>query len=160
MSTRVRILACGAIDRGDDGAALLAVRRLPAAVRRAARIEEVGQLSAEHLLEPAGWRTVVVDCVRGIPAGSILELPLDELPALEVGLPLTSTHAMSPGGAVQLATALGAIGPDDRFLGIGGESFVVGASPSPAVTGRLGELVERLVALTLAAPLPETVPCA
>ncbi len=149
MNAEVRILACGAIDRGDDGAALLAVRRLPAATRRSASIEEIGQLGAEHLLDPAGRRTVVVDCVRGIPAGSILELPLAELPALEAALPVTSSHALSPGGAVGLAAALGAIGAQDRFLGIGGESFVAGDPPSAAVADHLGELVERLIRLTV-----------
>ncbi len=160
MSASVRILACGAIDRGDDAAALLAVRRLPAAARRAACVEEIGQLSAEHLLGSPGSRTVVVDCVRGVPAGSILELPLAELPALEASLPVTSTHALSVGGAVGLAAALGGIGPQDWFLGIGGESFAVGGSPSAAVASHLEELVKRLVALTLEAPAPETEPCA
>jgi hydrogenase maturation protease len=159
MSASVRILACGAIDRGDDGAALLAVRRLPATARRAACVEEIGQLSAEHLLGSPGSRTVVVDCVRGVPAGSIVELPLGELPALEASLRVTSTHALSAGGAVGLAAALGGIGSQDRFLGIGGESFVVGGSPSPAVADQLGALVERLVALALEPPLPEARPC-
>ena len=159
MSATVRILACGAIDRGDDAAALLAVRRLPVATRRAARIEEVGQLSAEHLLGPAGDRTVVVDCVHGIPPGSILELPLAELPAVEASFPVTSTHGLSPGGAVGLAAALGTIGPRDRFLGIGGESFGAGDRPSPAVADHLGELVARLIRLAQGAAEVDE-PCA
>ena len=160
MSVMVRVLACGAIDRGDDGAALLAVCRLPAGVRQAACVEEVGQLSAEHLLGSPGLRTVVVDCVRGVPAGTLLELPLAELPALEASLRVSSTHALSPGGAVGLAAALGAIGPHDRFLGIGGASFAVGDALSTAVASHLGELVERLAALTREVPTLEPVPCA
>ena len=160
MSVAVRILACGAIDRGDDGAALLAVRRLPVAARRVACVEEVGQLSAEHLLGSPGSRSVVVDCVRGVPAGLILELPLAELPALEASLRVSSTHALSAGEAVGLAAALGAVGPRDRFLGIGGTSFAVGGPLSKAVASHLGELVERLAALTLEVPMPEAAPCA
>ena len=149
MSGLVRILACGSIDRGDDAAALLAVRRLPAAARRRAVVEEIGQLGAEHLLSEPGCRTVVVDCIHGVPGGRIVEVPLAELPGLDAAPGAASTHSLSPGRAVALASQLGAVGPLDRFLGIGGESFVAGAAPSPAVTRHLPDLVARLVALTV-----------
>lgn len=145
MTPSVRVLACGAIDRGDDGAALRAVRALSLVVRREARIEEVGYLSPELLLgDPPTMRRVVLDCVAGLPGGEILDLPLADLPALESELGTTSTHALSPGAAVALAAMLGAVRPTDRFLGIGGESFAVGDDLSPRVVAQLGTLVERL----------------
>jgi hydrogenase maturation protease len=156
MTMLVRVLACGAIDRGDDGAALLAVRALPGPARRGTQIEEVGQLSAELLIgDPLGTRHLVVDCVAGLPAGEIVDLPLAELPELEARVGATSTHALAPGAAVALAALLGAIRPEDRFLGIGGTCFEMGAGLSPAVAGRLDDLVA-----CLADRIEEPIPCA
>ena len=145
MSPSVRVLACGAIDRGDDGAAVRAVRALSQLVRREASIEEVGYLSPELLIgDPPATRRLVLDCVAGLPCGEIIDLPLADLPALEAQMGTTSTHALAPGAAVALAALLGAVRPTDRFLGIGGASFAVGDDLSPAVLARFGALVERL----------------
>jgi hydrogenase maturation protease len=145
MTPSVRVLACGAIDRGDDGAALRAVRALTQVVRREASIEEVGYLSPELLIgDPPTTRRLVLDCVAGLPCGEILDLPLADLPALEAQMGTTSSHALAPGAAVALAALLGAVRPSDRFLGIGGASFAVGGELSPAVAAQLGVLVERL----------------
>lgn len=144
----VRVLACGAIDRGDDGAALHALRRVPASARRRWRIEEVGQLSAEQLIgDPSEMRRVVIDCVAGLAPGSITELPLAELPELEAAARATSSHALGPGRAVALAAALGAVRQQDRFIGIGGIKFAEGSDLSPAVERSLDELARRLVAV-------------
>jgi hydrogenase maturation protease len=148
MTPRLRVLACGAIDRGDDGAMLHAVRSLSPAARRDAVIEEVGYLSPELLLGDApGVHRLVLDCVAGLPAGEILDLPLADLPALEAQMGSTSSHALAPGTAVALADLLGAIRPTDRFLGIGGTDFGVGDDLSPAVSARLDALVGRATAL-------------
>jgi hydrogenase maturation protease len=145
MMPPVRVLACGAIDRGDDGAALRAVRALSQTVRREASIEEVGYLSPELLIgDPPNARRLVLDCVAGLPCGEIIDLPLADLPALEAQMGTTSSHALAPGAAVALAALLGAVHPNDRFLGIGGESFAVGDHLSPAVVARFSALVERL----------------
>lgn len=145
MTPSVRVLACGAIDRGDDGAALRAVRALSQLARREVTIEEVGYLSPELLIgDPPTTRRLVVDCVAGLPGGEILDLPLADLPALEAQLGTTSSHALAPGAAVALADLLGAVRPADRFLGIGGESFAIGDGLSPAVVARFRALVERL----------------
>lgn len=147
MTPSIRVLACGAIDRGDDGAALRAVRRLPRAARRGALIDEVGYLSPELLMGDApGMPRLVLDCVAGLPGGEIIDLPLAELPELEARLRTTSTHALAPGTAVALAALLGAIHPTDRFLGIGGERFEMGDGLSPAVSAQLGIFVERTAA--------------
>lgn len=145
MTPSVRVLACGAIDRGDDGAALRAVRALSQVVQREATIEEVGYLSPELLIgDPPNTRRLVLDCVAGLACGEIIDLPLADLPALEVEIGTTSSHALAPGVAVALADLLGAVRPTDRFLGIGGESFAMGDDLSPAVIAQLGALVERL----------------
>jgi hydrogenase maturation protease len=145
MTPMVRVLACGAIDRGDDGAALRAVRALPMRARRGARIEEVGYLSPELLLGDApGTRRLVVDCVVGLPCGEIVDVPLADLPELEARSGATSTHALAPGAAVALAVLLGGVRPDDRFVGIGGASFEMGDDLSPAVSSRFGALVARV----------------
>lgn len=144
----MRVLACGAIDRGDDGAALRALRLVPAVTRRRWQVEEVGQLSAEQLIgDPPDTRRVVIDCVAGLTPGDITELPLAELPKLEAPSKSTSSHALGPGGAVALAAALGAVRQHDRFIGIGGSSFRSGRGLTPAVEGALDEFARRLVAV-------------
>jgi hydrogenase maturation protease len=146
MTPRVRILACGAADGGDDAAALLATSRLPAALRGVAEVEPVGQLSPEQLLGDApGMVRIVVDCVDGLRPGEILDLPLGAVPALEVRLGVASTHALPPGQAVALAAALGAVHPADRFLGLGGVAYELGAPLSPAVAEAMPELRRRIV---------------
>ena len=145
MTPSVRVLACGSIDRGDDGAALRAVRVLSQLVRREASIEEVGYLSPELLMgDPPSVRRLVVDCVAGLPCGEIIDLPLADLPALEAQRGTTSSHALAPGAAVALADLLGCVRPTDRFLGIGGESFAVGDDLSPAVVSQIAAFAERL----------------
>lgn len=152
----VRVLACGAIDRGDDGAALRALLLVPAVTRRRWRVEEVGQLSAEQLMgDPPELRRVVIDCVAGLTPGEITELPLAELPELEAAAEATSSHALGPGRAVALAAALGAVREHDRFIGIGGSSFAAGRDLSPAVEGALDQFARRLVAIA-----QENEPCA
>ena len=156
MTPTIRVLACGAIDRGDDGAAVRAVRSLTKHARQGATIEEVGYLSPELLIgDTPGLPRLVLDCVVGLPGGEIIDLPLAELPALEARLGATSTHALAPGAAVAIASLLGGVRPDDRFLGIGGISFEMGDPLSPAVRVRLGALVERMVTR-----IAEARPCA
>lgn len=145
MTAVARILACGALDRGDDAAGLLAVRELQAAIGWVAEVDEVGQLSAEHLVgDPPDCTRIVVDCVRGIDPGAILDLPLSELPRVEAIGSVTSTHALPIGRAVALAQAVGAVNPQDRFVGIGGAAFDAGGRLSPAVAGGLPELRRHL----------------
>jgi hydrogenase maturation protease len=147
MTPRIRVLACGAIDRGDDGVALRAVRALTKRARQGAQIDEVGYLSPELLIGDAPeTQRLVLDCVAGLPGGEIIDLPLAELPELEARMRTTSTHALAPGAAVALAALLGGVRAADRFLGIGGERFEMGDALSPAVSAQLGALVERMAA--------------
>jgi len=90
---------------------------------------------------------VVIDCVAGLTPGAITELPLAELPELEAASGATSSHALGPGQAVALASAFGAVGQRDWFIGIGGSSFGSGSGLTPAVEGALDEFARRLVAV-------------
>ena len=156
MTASIRILACGAIDRGDEGVAVRAVRALSRSARQGAQIDEVGYLSPELLIGDAPeLPRLVLDCVAGLPGGEIIDLPLAELPALEARMRTTSTHALAPGAAVALAALLGAVRPADRFLGIGGERFEVGDDLSPAVSAQLVALGRRI-----ASCIAEARPCA
>ena len=156
MTASIRILACGAIDRGDEGVAVRAVRALLRSARQGAQIDEVGYLSPELLIGDAPeLPRLVLDCVAGLPGGEIIDLPLAELPALEARMRTTSTHALAPGAAVALAALLGAVRPADRFLGIGGERFEVGDDLSPAVSAQLVALGRRI-----ASCIAEARPCA
>jgi hydrogenase maturation protease len=147
MTGRARVLACGSPDGGDDAAGLSVLRLLPEALCARASIEEVRQLSAEQLLddEPDTVR-LVIDCVAGLEPGRVVELPLAELPALEARLQPGSSHALGVGQAVALADRLGGVRPADRFLGIGGARFDLGAGLSPAVAAGLPELAALLAA--------------
>ena len=156
MTPQIRVLACGAIDRGDDGVALRAVHSLPRSARQAAQIDVLGYLSPEALIGDApGLPRLVLDCLAGLPGGEIIDLPLADLPDLESRMRTTSTHALAPGAAVAIAALLGAVRPGDRFLGIGGERFDVGDDLSPAVCAQLGALVERMTTR-----IEEARPCA
>jgi hydrogenase maturation protease len=145
MTRRVRVLACGSFHGGDDAAALEALKLLPPDVAQRASLEEVLQLSAEQLLgDDAETVRVVVDCVHGTQPGSLVELPLSELPALERSLGVASSHALGVGQAVRLAAALGGVRPADRFLGIGGASYQLGSELSPPVAAGLPQLAGRI----------------
>jgi hydrogenase maturation protease len=145
MTPRVRILACGSFHGGDDAAALEVLKLLPPEVRQRAEVEEVLQLSAEQLLgDEAGTVRLVLDCVHGVEPGTLVDLPLGELPALEAQLGVASTHALSLGQAVGLAAAFGGVHAGDRFLGIGGARYAQGGELSPRVAAGLPELAGRI----------------
>jgi len=147
MSGCCRILACGSLDGGDDAAALQAVGQLRGDLAARARVEEIGQLSAEHLLDdPDDVRRLVIDCVAGVPPGQLVDLPLRDLPDLERRLGIGSSHALSIGQAIALADRLGGVHADDRFIGIGGSTFALGAPASPAVMAGLPAFVARIEA--------------
>ena len=132
MSGHWTILACGDASRGDDGAALVVVDRLAGTGAGDVRIRRVGQLEVDHLIEAlAGGPCVVVDAVRGIHPGHVVELPLGDLASGTSGAVMASTHALPPGETIRLAELLGADLDGGTFIGIGGRSFELGAAMSP-----------------------------
>lgn len=82
----VRLLVCGAADRGDDGAALAAVAHLlpalPDDLRSTISIQRCGQLGPMDLVPPSGRCEaipVVLDTVVGVEPGTVVTLPLSML---------------------------------------------------------------------------------
>jgi hydrogenase maturation protease len=137
MSETCTILVCGDPSRGDDGAALAGVARLPAAVALRVTVRNVGRLEPDELVAAtARGACLVLDAVRGVEPGSVVELPLADLLADEAPTPATS-HAVPFGLVIGLAEALGADLGEATFLGIGGEDFTLGARLSDPVRAGL-----------------------
>jgi hypothetical protein len=95
-TTHVEVLACGGPDRGDDGAALIAVGHLADALPDDVRMRIVGQLDIDDLLAvPPGAGAVVVDTAVGVDPGWIVEIPFSGLVGREAGIRPRSSHALS-----------------------------------------------------------------
>jgi hydrogenase maturation protease len=139
----VWLLVCGERMREDDGAAEAAVELLPDDVRDLVRIEIVGLMSVEALLDvPEGSRLVVADAASGIEPGRVVTLPLAAV-ARDGAVPAT-THVMPPDQVIALATELGGTAPRGVFVGIGGAEFGFGDELSPVVRAALPEYVAAL----------------
>lgn len=137
MTEAWTVLACGDASRGDDGAALAALERLPhrlpASIQlRACGLLEPGELVAALLSGPC----LLLDSVHGVEPGSVVELPLARLLSGDDPIP-ASSHALPMPIIIGLAEALGAPLGRGSFLGIGGASFGLGQPLSPAVEAGL-----------------------
>ena len=162
---RILVLACGEASRGDDAAAFLAAELLRARLADAggdagargldrdggvqgpgARVDvrSVGQLGPDHLLDlGSDDAVVVIDAVRGVPAGSIVRRPLADLAA---GGPAPRSSHMFPLRDVLalVATLRGGL-PAGTFVGLGGAAFELGDGLSPAVRAALPAFVAVIV---------------
>jgi hydrogenase maturation protease len=155
---RVRLLVCGAGDRGDDGAALAAAATLLPTLDEEHRgwleIRRCGQLDVQDLLDlPEGMAGVIVDAAIGIPPGAIITIPFDQLTAAGVATGPRSSHAMPIDQVLTLASTLRDRPLRGTFVGIGGRRFGFGQSLSrvvraamPAYREAIAEEIERLVA--------------
>lgn len=135
MSERVRVVALGNQDRGDDGAALLVANRL----HREAKVILAGRPGPGLLdLLPMEEVCVLLDVTcSGAPAGTFHRIKLKDLqPALLPDLRVSS-HGFGPGEALALARTLGRPLPEGYFLGVEGERFGPEQSLSPDVEKRL-----------------------
>jgi hydrogenase maturation protease len=131
MSDDWTILACGDPARGDDGLADAAVNRLTAASRAHARVRRVRQLEAEDLIDAlAAGPCLIVDAVRGVEPGQVVEFHLRRLLSASSGPVPASSHALPVETAVRLAAALGANVDRGTFIGIGGEAYELGTGLS------------------------------
>jgi len=141
MSGRWTILVCGEPNRADDGAAFAAAERLDG-LPAGTRVRPIGQLDAGELLEASRrGPCVVLDAVRGLPAGTTIDVPLLKLAAAGMS---TSSHAMPLPSSVALAAALGADLEASRFVGIGGLEFGLGHGLSPEVSNGLDEVARTI----------------
>jgi hydrogenase maturation protease len=143
----VEVLVCGAEDRGDDAAGLVAARHLAHRLPSGVRIRAVGQLDILDLLDlPGNAAVVIVDAATGIAPGSIVDLPIDELRRLRTCRP-RSSHALTGPDILGLAALLRREPLAGRIVAIGGAEFGIGAGLSP----RVAEAIPGLVASVLEA---------
>jgi hydrogenase maturation protease len=134
------ILVCGDRARGDDGAAIEAVAHLAPARRYGVRVRVVGQLEPDHLVTALlTGRCIVVDAVRGVPPGRVVEMPLRRILEPDGPQP-ASSHALPVGTVVGLAAALGADIDQGWFVGIGGAEFGLGTGLSETVEAAVGSV--------------------
>ena len=140
--SRVRVIALGNRDAGDDGAALDAVAlatanfELTPAGRPGARLLEL--LSEERA-------TVVVDVTRGAGTpGTVTTWRLDELSTHVGAQAQVSSHGFGPAETLQLAAILGRTLPLGIFVGIEGECFEPGVGLSPSIVRALPNFVAAL----------------
>jgi hydrogenase maturation protease len=141
----VRLLICGAADRGDDGAALTAIARLlptldPATLERL-EVRRCLQLDPLDLIDVAPDQAcLVIDTVVGIVPGSVIAVPLEELCSRGAAGTPRSSHALPIEQVLGIAAAIRGGLPTGTFVGIGGKWFGFGARHSRAVTAGMSEL--------------------
>lgn len=165
----VRLLVCGGADRGDDGAALVAVATLlPILAPELLGVLDVrrcGQLQVDDLVDvPHDMAAIVVDAAVGITPGSVAIVPLDALVARRDGPAPHSSHALPVDQVVAIAAAIRGRLPAGSFVGIGGRRFSFGQVLSrpvraglPAFRTAIEEEIRRLAGRTAAttpAPAP------
>ena len=144
MSATVTILACGDPSRGDDGAAVAALDRLPNEVAGHVVVRRVGMLEPDDLVAAtADGSCLVLDAVRGVEPGAVVELPVADLAALDAPAP-ASSHALPLEVVIGLAEALGARLDAATFLGIGGADFDLGRGLSAPVRAALDAYASRI----------------
>jgi hydrogenase maturation protease len=145
VTARVLVVGVGRLDRGDDAAGRLAVRRLRGRVGAGVDLVEVdGEMTG--LLE--AWQgagvVIVVDAVRGgAPPGTLVRLDATREP-----LPATaadSSHGLGLAEAIGLARTLGRLPRRLIVHGIEGARFEAGAALSPEVAAGLDALAEQVM---------------
>ena len=129
-SRRGWLLACGNLDRRDDGAALRATTGLAAVA--------CGHLDIDDLLgAPAGRPIVICDAAVGVPVGQVVTLTFDQLLANPRGPSPHSSHALPIDQVIGVARAVSLAPIDGVFVGIGGTDFGYGEGLSTAVEAAL-----------------------
>ena len=140
--THVEVLACGGPDRGDDGAAVIAVGRLADALPADVRTRIVGQLDIDDLLAvPMGAGVVVADSALGVDPGWIVEIPFSGLAGREAGIRPRSSHALSIPETVAVASIIRGHPLPGIVVAIGGVDFGLGEALSWPVASALDAFV-------------------
>ncbi len=138
----VDVLICGSIDRGDDGAPLAArglLRDLPTGTR----VQAVGQLDIDDLLDvPSTGAVVIVDAATGIEPGVILEMPLRGLLGDGASPRPRSSHALAMPEVIGVADMVRGRPLVGRIVVIGTRHFGLGQPLSRRVEAALPALAE------------------
>jgi hydrogenase maturation protease len=142
----VRLLALGALDRGDDAAGLVAADLLPPDVRARCEIRRAGCLDVLELVDLSAHRAcVIADAARGLAPGAVAVIPFTELIEGARRQPLPrSSHELPAPELLRVARAVRDTMPAGCFVVIGGAEFGLGSGLSPAVERALPAFVKTL----------------
>lgn len=144
MMRRVTILVCGEPLRGDDGVAAAVLAHLRPTTLALVRLEQVGQLTPDHLLAARG-PVIVLDAVDGPPAGEVIDLPLRSLSSADAaGVRPASSHGVPIPVAVRIADRLRGGLPEGRFIGVAGAQYRLGTPISEVVLDAVPHCAERV----------------
>lgn len=146
MKPSPQVIALGNALAGDDGAALRAAERIEQRLPQA-EVLRAGRPGASLLdLWDLGRPVLLLDALQaGLAPGSIVEVPLSDLPeAAQARAPLSS-HGLGPSEAIQLGRALGRTMPEGLFIGVQGVSYAPCETLSEPVHRALDDLTERAV---------------
>ena len=144
-NARTVVVGIGNLDRGDDAAGRLAVRRLrtmlPPGTLACEQDGEVTSLLAA--IESAASAYLIDACVSGAPAGTVrrLDVAASPLPLDTLSL---SSHGLGLAEAVELARALGLLPPCCIVYAIEASSVEPGGGVSPEVSAAVAETAERI----------------
>ncbi len=161
----VRIVACGNADRGDDGAAVVALATLLPTLPRdlLARLEvrRCEELRVDDLADlPADASCVIVDAVAGPEPGTVVRCTLADLASGPTCSP-RSSHQLPIDIVLGLAGVLRQSAIPGTFVGLAGHGFGYGSPLSRAVRGALPDFRDAIEAEVRAqvaaqdAPAPE-----
>jgi len=162
----VRLLVCGNAERGDDGAALAAVAGLlpglPPHLLAVLEVRRCEQLDLEDLLDlPAATACVIVDTAVGLPVGTVITIPLCELPGRDAACSsLRSSHVLPIGQLVGIAQILREHAIEGAFVGLGGRSFGFGRAlgrPVRAALPAFRSAIEAALVQAAAATAPRSI---
>ena len=135
------IIGCGNLQRGDDGAGIVAVECLRA-------LGIAAELCAGEASELIGaWSgaddVIVIDAVvTGALAGTVHVWDGQHPP--EFGKPSGSTHGLGVAEAIELARAINCLPERLRVYGIEGKRFEIGSGISPEVERAVHEVATRI----------------
>lgn len=141
---RVTLLVCGEPMKGDDAVAARIVGLLPATTRSLADVCHVDALRPGDLIG-AGAPVILVDAVHGLPAGTVIDLPIDALGELvEAGVAPGSSHALPLPMVLGLVQQLTGGLPEGRFIGVAGTGYGLGSPLTAPVADAVAPAAARL----------------
>jgi hydrogenase maturation protease len=145
-TTPVEILVCGSADRGDDGAPIVAAALLQGRLPDGVRMQIVGGIDVEHLLElPDGAGFVIVDAATGLLPGEVVDLPAGSLRGRRDEPRPRSSHSIAFSEVIGLAELIRDTPLNGRIVAIGGAEFRLGSTLSPPVAGSIPRLVSTIL---------------
>lgn len=129
----VRVIALGSPHGGDDELALELGARLERRYGPRVHVRLAGRPGPGLVdLLTGSTPVVLLDVVRSAAEpGTVHRIELGQLSSRSLAREQVSSHGFGPGEALELARVLGRALPPGTFVGLEGEHFELGASPSP-----------------------------